>query len=99
MAVGWAEVTAMATAVLAVGLLGGIAAAVFTAQQVRETRKSREAQMAAEFFRRWNEDALVETRRMVGRFKSPEELRDALVRYVAADAPEAYVLYREPDYF
>lgn len=95
----WGEVTAIATSVLAVGLLGAFAAAVFGAQQVRETRRSREAQMAAEFFRRWNDDALVEARRMVGRFKSAEELRDALARYVATNAPEAYVLYRELDYF
>jgi hypothetical protein len=97
--VNWAEVTAIATSILAIGLLGGFIAAVFAAQQVREARRSREAQMAAEFFRRWNEDALVEARRMLGRFKSPDELRDAFVAYVAADAPEAYVLYRELDYF
>jgi hypothetical protein len=66
-AVDWAEVTAIATSVLAVGLVGAIAAAVLAAQQVREARLSREAQMAAEFFRRWNEDSLVETRRLVGR--------------------------------
>ncbi len=36
---------------------------------------------------------------MVARFKSPEELRDAYAGFVAADAPEAYVLYRELDYF
>ena len=99
MAVDWGEVTAIATSILAIGLLGGIGAAVFAAQQVREARRSREAQMAAEFFRRWNEDALVETRRMVGRFKSAEELREAFAAYVAADAPEAYVFYRELDYF
>lgn len=55
--------------------------------------------MAAEFLRRWNEDALVEARRMVRRFRTPEELRDAFATYVASDAPEAYVLYRELDYF
>jgi hypothetical protein len=98
-AVNWAEVTAVATSVLAIGLVGAIAAAVLAAQQVREARLSREAQMAAEFFRRWNEDALVETRRLVRRFKSPEELSDAFAAYVAADAPEAYVLYRELDFF
>jgi len=98
-AVNWAAVTAIATSILAIGLLGGFAAAVFAAQQARETRRSREAQMAAEFFRRWNDDALVETRRMVARFKSADELRDAFAAYVAADAPEAYVLYRELDYF
>ena len=99
MAVNWGEVTAIATSILALGLLGAIGAAVFAAQQVREARKSREAQMAAEFFRRWNDDALVEARRLVARFKSPAELSEAFATYVAADAPEAYVLYRELDYF
>ncbi len=98
-AVDWGEVTAIATSILAIGLLGGIGAAAFTAQQVREARVSREAQMAAEFFRRWNEEALVEARRMVGQFKSADELREAFVAYVSANAPEAYVLYRELDYF
>jgi hypothetical protein len=98
-AVDWGEVTAIATSILAMGLLGAIGAAVFAAQQVQEARRTREAQMAAEFFRRWNEDALVETRRMVGRFKSSEELCEAFAAYVAADAPEAYVFYRELDYF
>ena len=98
-ATNWAEVTAIATCILAVGLVGGFIAAVFAAQQVREARRNREAQMAAEFFRRWNENPLVEARQMVGRFTSPEELRDAFAAYVTADAPEAYVLYRELDYF
>jgi hypothetical protein len=98
-AVNWGEVTAIATCILAVGLIGGFVAAAYAAQQVREERRSREAHLASEFFRRWNEDALVESRRLVGRFKSAEELRDALAAYVAADAPEAYVLYRELDYF
>src|SRR5437764_13865842 len=99
MAVDWGEVTAIATSILAVSLLGAIAAAVFAAQQVREARRSREALMAAEFFRRWNEDPLVEARRMADRFPSPDALCDAFVAYVAADAPEAYVLYRELDHF
>ena len=98
-AVDWTEVNAIATAILAVGLLGGFGAAAFAAQQVRETRRSREAQIAAEFFRRWNEVDLVEARRLVGRFKSSDELREAFVGYVATDAPEAYVLYRELDFF
>lgn len=98
-AVNWSEVTAIATCVLALGLVGGFVAAAFAAQQVREARRSREAQMAAEFFRRWDEDPLVEARRLVGRYSSTEELRDAFSAYVAADAPEAYVLYRELDFF
>jgi hypothetical protein len=97
--VDWAEVTAIATSVLALSLLGAFGAAIFAAQQVREARKSREAQMAAEFFRRWNEESLEQARRLFARFKSAEELRDAFAAYVAADAPEAYVLYRELDFF
>src|SRR6185437_513422 len=98
-AVDWTEVTAIATAVLALGLVGALGAAVFAAQQVREARISREALMAAEFFRRWNDDALVEARRMFGRYSSPEDLREAFAAYVAVDAPEAYVFYRELDFF
>ncbi|MHB8234697.1 MAG: DUF4760 domain-containing protein [Solirubrobacteraceae bacterium] len=97
--VNWAEVTAIATSVLALGLLGASGAAIFAAQQVREARKSREAQMAAEFFRRWNDESLVEARRLFARFDSAEQLRDAFAGYVAADAPEAYVFYRELDFF
>lgn len=99
LATNWDEITAISTAILAVGLLGGFGAAVFAAQQVREERRSREAQMAAEFFRRWDDDSLVQARRLVGRFGTPEELSDAYAAYVATDAPEAYVLYRELDFF
>lgn len=80
-------------------MFGAIAAAVFGAQQVREARRTRQAQMAAEFFRRWNEDSLVESRRLIAQFATPDELADAFRRYVDQNAPEAYVLYRELDYF
>jgi hypothetical protein len=96
----WAEqLTAIATAVGAVGLLGAIVAAVYAGQQVRESRRSREAQMAAELFRRWNGEELVEVRRLFASFETPEALACAFQKYVADDAPEAYVLYRELDYF
>jgi len=88
-----------ATTVGAVGLTGAIVAAVYAGQQVREARRGRQAQMAAEFIRRWNEDALVEARRLIDRFQTPQELSAAFQRYVASGAPEAYVLYRELDYF
>jgi len=54
--------------------------------------------MAAEFFGRWNEDALVKTRQLVARFNSRDELRDGFAAYCAANAPEAFVLYRELDF-
>ena len=96
----WAEqLTAIATTIGAVGLSGAIVAAVYAGQQVREARRGRQAQMAAEFIRRWNEDALVEARRLIDRFQTPQELSAAFQRYVASGAREAYVLYRELDYF
>jgi hypothetical protein len=96
----WAEqVTAIATAVLAIGAVGAIGAAVFAAQQVREARIGREAEVASEFFRRWSDDAMIQTRRLVATFATPEALRDALLRHTAANDTEAYTLYRELDYF
>jgi hypothetical protein len=96
----WAEVvTAIATVVLAIGAVAAFGAAIFAGQQVREARIGRQAEVAAEFFRRWNEIGLVETRRLVASYGSPESLRDALLRHVAANDVEAYVLFRELDYF
>lgn len=96
----WAEeVTAIATAVLALGLVGAVAAAIVGAEQVRETRRSREAHMAAEFFRRWNDDAMVEARQLMAQFATAEDLAAALTGYLSANAREGFVLHREPDYF
>ena len=96
----WAEqVTAIATAVGAIGLLGAIIAAIFAGQQVAEARQSRQAVLAADFFRRWDDHDLVETRRLVGQFRSRDELAAAFRRYIADNSAEAFVLYRELDYF
>jgi hypothetical protein len=96
----WAEqVTAIATAVNAIGLLSAIGAVIFASQQAREARIGRNAETAVEFFRRWSEGPMVETRRMVAKFGTPEALRDALTVFVAENRAEAYILYRELDYF
>lgn len=96
----WAEqVTAIATAVSAVGLLSAIGAVVFAGFQTREARIGRNAQMAVEFFRRWDEDPLVEARRLVAQFGTREALREAMMRYIDDNSREAYVLYRELDFF
>jgi hypothetical protein len=96
----WAEaVTAIATAVGAVGLLSAITAAVFASRQVREAERGRQATMAADFVRRWNEHDLVETRHLIGQYRTPEELRDAMQGFIAANSVQAFVLYRELDYF
>src|SRR5262245_50807825 len=96
----WAEqVTAIATALGAIGLLSAIGAAIFAAQQVREARHSRQAQVGAEFVRRWDEAELVAARRLVAQFHDGEELRDAFQRLITANSVDAYVMYHELDYF
>jgi hypothetical protein len=96
----WAEeVTAIATAVGALGLLGALGAAVFASQQVKEAKKARESQIAADFFRRWNEASLLETRRLIATFETKEDLGAAFQAFIASNADEAYVLYRELDFF
>ena len=96
----WAEqVTAIATAVGAIGLVSAIGAVIFAGRQAREARIGRQAEMAVEFFRRWSEGPMVETRRLVAQFETGEALRDAMTRFIAVNSPEAYVLYRELDYF
>ncbi len=96
----WAEqVTAIATTVSAVGLVGAIGAVVFAARQAREARMGRQAATAVEFFRRWDEGPLVESRRLVPQFETPEALRDAMTRFIAENSVNAYVLYRELDFF
>lgn len=96
----WAEqVSAIATAVSAIALLIAIGTVAFAAQQAREARIGRQAAVAVEFFRRWDDGPLVETRRLVAGFPTPEALRDAMTRFIAENSPQAYVLYRELDYF
>jgi len=96
----WAEqVTAIATAVSAIGLLSAIGAVIFAGQQAREARIGRQAVMAVEFFRRWSEGPMVEARRLVAEFETPEALRDAMTLFIAENSADAYVLYRELDYF
>jgi hypothetical protein len=96
----WAEIVlAVTTAIGAIGLLATIIVAAFAGRQVREARHGRQDQMGAELLRRWTEAELVECRRLVASFGSAEELKAAFHRYRETNAPELYVLYREPDYF
>jgi hypothetical protein len=96
----WAEeVTAIATAVLALGAVAAIGAAVFAGQQVREARIGRQAEVAADFFRRWSDGPMVETRRLVASYGAPRALRDAFLGHIERNDVEAFVLFRELDYF
>jgi hypothetical protein len=96
----WAEIViAIGTAVGAVGLVSAIGAAIYAGRQVREAEEGRKSAMAAEFLRRWNEADLVETRHLIGQYKSPEQLRAALEGFIESNSMQAYILYRELDYF
>jgi hypothetical protein len=96
----WAEqVTAIATALGAVGLLSTVGLAVAAGRQVGEARHATQSQITADFVRRWDEDGLVEARRLAGQFKTKEELSAAFLQFIDTNAPEAFVLYRELDYF
>ena len=55
--------------------------------------------MAAEFLRRWDESDLVETRHLIGQYKTPEALAAALQGFIESNSVQAFVLYRELDFF
>jgi hypothetical protein len=96
----WAEqVTAIFTAIGSIGLLSTLGLAIFAGLQVRESQQARHAQIAAEFLRRWDEADLVETRRLVAGFATGEELAAAFQEYIRTNSMDAYVLFRELDYF
>ena len=61
--------------------------------------RSRHADLAAEFIRRWSEADLVDARRLVAGHRTPEELCEALVHAIEDNSLDAYVLLRELDYF
>jgi hypothetical protein len=96
----WAEqVTAIATAIGSIGLVSTLGLAIFAGLQVREAQHARHAQLAADFLRRWDEDSLVETRRLVAQYPNGEELATAFAGFLAANSVSAYVLLRELDFF
>jgi hypothetical protein len=66
---------------------------------VQEARIGRQAEIASDFFRRWSDDDMVATRRLVASYATAEALRDAFVRHMNANDSEAYVMMRELDYF
>jgi hypothetical protein len=96
----WAEVvTAIATAVGSVGLVSTLGLVIVTGRQVRESQHARHAQLAADFIRRWDEDSLVEARRLVAQFADRDALASAFRGYIETNSVSAYVLYRELDFF
>jgi hypothetical protein len=96
----WAEeLTAVATAVGSIGLVSTLGLVLVAARQVREAQHARHAQLAADFLRRWDEDNLVEARRLVAQFADRDALAVAFRGYIDTNSVSAYVLYRELDFF
>ena len=96
----WAEqVTAIATAIGCIGLTSTLVLAVLAGRQVREAQRGRHAQLAADFIRRWDEPALVETRRLVAEQASGQELAATFAAATADNSMSAYVLMRELDFY
>ena len=97
----WAEVvTAVATAV------GGDRPAerdrrrpCSRARQVREAERGRHSDVAAEFLRRWDEDVSSRRRHRVAQYRTPKSCRDAVVGFIETNSVQAFVLYRELDFF
>jgi len=96
----WAEqVTAIATAIGCIGLTSTLVLVVVAARQVREAQRGRHAQLAADFIRRWDEPALVETRRLVAEHADGQELAATFAAATADNSMSAYVLMRELDFY
>jgi hypothetical protein len=71
----WVEITAIATCVTALGLLAAAAAAFWAGQQVRESERSRNAEMATHMFDEWGRAELAGARDAVHRAGRAETRR------------------------
>ena len=88
----WAEaVTGIGTVVIAAGL-------VFAGFQVRESRRSRHADLAVDVSERWDHEYLVTVRALLTDL-TPEELRTLYLDLYKSRDPEVYILQREPNFF
>jgi hypothetical protein len=97
-ATNWIDVTiAIGTAVSAVGILFVLAAVVFASKQLHEARTNREAQMAAEISRRWDEPELTRARRLA-RSRPLEDFPKWVGELKEANAARYYLLQREPNF-
>ncbi len=96
----WAEqVTAIATAIGCIGLTSTLVLAIIAGRQLQEAQRGREAQMAADFIRRWDEADLVDARRLVAEFSDGRALAEAFAEYRQTNSLSAFVLLRELDFY
>ncbi len=81
----WAEVvTAIATAVSALGLIGVLAAAASARTQVRAAVRTHRSHAVMEIFRVWNSEELIETRAWTD-FLGPEALKEEILELWNSD--------------
>jgi hypothetical protein len=67
--------------------------------QIRDGRRSRDAQITADISRRWDEDAVLAARNAVNALGTPERVRDELAKHYAAKDATYYRLLCEANYF
>ncbi|MCH7811059.1 MAG: hypothetical protein IH958_00320 [Chloroflexi bacterium] len=92
--VKWTEIVTVAFVMASFVLL--VAAGIFAGLQVGETRRTREAQLMMELTNRWDNDDLLEARRLAALYESNPE---SLTKVMQTDREERYQLERVPNFF
>jgi hypothetical protein len=94
-----AGITAVATAITAVGVIFAGLAAIWAGRQVREAERTRHATTAIELASRWEGEPLVTARQHVGNYPTKEALRDAYLQAKQDHDDEFYILQKLLDFF
>jgi hypothetical protein len=96
----WAAgITAVATAITAVGVIFAGLAAAWAGRQVREAERTRHATAAIEVASRWEGEPLVTSRRRALTYPTKEALRDGYLQAKRDRTDEYFILQRLPDFF
>jgi hypothetical protein len=99
----WAEqVTAIGTAILAVGVVLGIATAWFALDQAKQSRTNRNVQIVADLGHRWDDAALIEARELIQGFTDQYQLAQTVGDWLhdpKAVAFDVESILRVPNFF
>jgi hypothetical protein len=94
-----AGITAVATAITAVGVIFAGLAAVWAGRQVREAERTRHAATAIELASRWEGEPLVTARQHALKYPTKEALRDGYLQAKRDRTDEFHILQRLLDFF
>ena len=96
----WAVgITALGSAITAVGIVFVGAGAIWTARQVREVQRGRYATAATEIASRWEKQELVEARQLVLGYESREKLCESDLKLKVTSDPEYFKMQRLLNFF